>query len=81
MLIIKCKDRLNTKIYLIDKTFKNQFTSIFKVKKLLSFCIINNEANTQVFNDIIEKFAKFEQNKYELIYDSSAVVKEVTNEK
>jgi hypothetical protein len=81
MLIIKCKDRENTKLYLVDKSFKSKFSSIFQVKKLLAFCVIENEANSQVFREIIQKYSNFEQNKSELIYDTEAVVKEVTTEK
>ena len=79
MLIIKCKARENTKIYLIDKTFKNYFTSNLKVKKLLAYCMIKNEANNQVFTEIVEKYKNYEQNNLELVFDSSTVVKEVTS--
>lgn len=79
MLIIKAKARENTKIYLIDKTFKNYFTSIFKIRRLLAYCMIKNDANSQVFTEIIEKYKNFEQNELELIFDSSAVVKETTS--
>ncbi len=81
MMIIKCKDRENTKLYLIDKSFKSKFCSIFQVKKLIAFCVIENDANSQVFKEIIQKYSNFEQNTSELIYDTEAVVKEVTTEK
>jgi hypothetical protein len=41
--------------------------------------MIKNDANNQVFTEIMEKYKNYEQNSLELIFDSSTVVKEVTS--
>ncbi len=80
MIILKTKERENTKLYILDKSFKSDFVKIFKVKKLLAFTLVQNEANNHVFKEIIEKFVNFEQNKCNIVYDSTSVVKEISNQ-
>ncbi len=53
---------------------------MFKIKRLLCFSLIKNEANTQVLHEIVERFTNFEQNKEELLFDSNELVKEITTE-
>ena len=52
-----------------------------KIKKLICFCVIKNEANAQVLEDIIRKFVNFENDKAELIFDDKNIMKETTKEK
>jgi hypothetical protein len=80
MIILKTREKPNIKLYILDKNFKSEFVKIFKVKKLLAFTIVQNEANSQLFKEIIEKFVSFEQNKCSLLYDSTSVVKEISNQ-
>lgn len=51
---------------------------MFKIKNLICFSIIRNEANNNVFTEIIEKLANYEQQKCQMVYDCEKVIKETT---
>jgi hypothetical protein len=88
MLILQCQGRENTKLYILDNGFKyvyynirKDLLNIFKIKKLTCFTITKNESNSQVINEIMEKFSNFESEKVKLLYDENNIIKEFTLEK
>ena len=88
MLILKCQNRMNTKLYILDIGYKYYFIkfrkeliNIFKIKKLICFSLVENEANSQVLSEIMKKFTNFESEKASLVYDEKNIIKEYTLEK
>jgi len=75
MLLLKSKTK-NIKLYLIEKNYSQNFLKAFNLKRALAFSIIKNEANEQLYCDLIEKLKLFENNSLEIIYDNENIIKE-----
>ena len=49
-------------IYFIDEEWQKKFLEIFKIKKLLSFVLLKNDSNKEIFNEIKNSFKSYNIN-------------------
>jgi hypothetical protein len=53
---------------------------VFKIKKLICFTILENEANIEPIKEMITKLWAFQQKNGDLIFKNDAVIKETISE-
>ena len=71
------------RIYFLDYSFLSDFLEIFKIRRLLSFSIVNNESVNQVYNDIIDKLKPFEVTSGSLkkLFDKDKIMNVISSER
>lgn len=71
------------RIYFLDYSFLSDFLEIFKIRRLLSFSIVNNDSVNQVYSDIIDKLKPFEVNSESLkkLFDKDKIMNVISSER
>lgn len=64
LLIIKNQVNKNIKIFFIDEDYNKDFLDIFKLKSCMGFCVLKNQCNEKVFNEIESKIAQYAIDKH-----------------
>ena len=59
LLIIKNKESKNIKIFFLDEDYNKDFNDIFTLKSCMGFCIVKNQSNEKVFNEIETKLSQY----------------------
>ena len=59
LMIIKNKVNKNINIYFINEDYNKDFLDIFKLKSCMGFCVLKNQGNEKVFNEIESKIAQY----------------------
>ena len=60
--------------------FRKNFLDLFKIKKLICFTIVENEANIEPMKEMLGKLGAFQQKSAELIFKNDALIKETISE-
>ena len=63
LILFRSKNDFNIHIYFIDENWQKNFIDKFRLKKLLSFIIIKNEINKDIFNEIKSVIESYDINK------------------
>ena len=59
LMLIKNQDNKNIKIFFLDEEYIKDFLDIFNIKNCMAFCIIKNQSNEKVFDDIELKISQY----------------------
>ena len=59
LMILKNQHNKNIKIFFLDEDYNKDFIDIFNLKSCMSFCIIKNQNNEKVFNEIESKLSQY----------------------
>ena len=63
-MIIKNKVNKNINLYFINEDYNKDFLDIFKLKSCMGFCVLKNQCNEKVFNEIESKIAQYAIDKH-----------------
>lgn len=80
-LILKTTNKPEVKLFLIDKLYQKDFLDVFKIKKLLSFSLTNNEFNSKVIDEILSNTKNYNCNSSSITPVYSNNIKETIIEK
>ncbi len=59
LLILKNQINKNIKIFFLDEDYNKDFINIFNIKSCMAFCVLKNQNNEKVFNEIESKIAQY----------------------
>ena len=62
IILFRAKFINDISIYFIDEEWEKKFLEIFKIKKLLSFVLLKNDSNKEIFNEIKNSFKSYNIN-------------------
>ena len=62
LILLRAKYNENVHIYFVNEIWQKNFIEKFKLKKLLSFIVIKNDINQEVFNEIKKLFGNYDLN-------------------
>ena len=62
IILFRAKFNNDISIYFIDEEWQKKFLEIFKIKKLLSFVLLKNDSNKEIFNEIKNSFKSYNLN-------------------
>ena len=62
IILFRAKFNNDISIYFIDEEWQKKFLEIFKIKKLLSFVLLKNDSNKEIFNEIKNSFKSYNIN-------------------
>ena len=62
IILFRAKFINDISIYFIDEEWQKKFLEIFKIKKLLSFVLLKNDSNKEIFNEIKNSFKSYNIN-------------------
>ena len=74
-MILKNQQNKNIKIFFLDEDYNKDFIDIFKLKSCMCFCIIKNQNNEKVFNEIESKLSQYAIDKKLTKIDENVVEK------
>jgi hypothetical protein len=59
LLILKNQVNKNIKIFFLDEDYNKDFIDIFNIKSCMAFCVLKNQNNEKVFNEIESKITQY----------------------
>ena len=59
LLILKNQVNKNIKIFFLDEDYNKDFIDIFNIKSCMAFCVLKNQNNEKVFNEIESKISQY----------------------
>jgi hypothetical protein len=59
LLILKNQVNKNIKIFFLDEDYNKDFIDIFSIKSCMAFCVLKNQNNEKVFNEIESKITQY----------------------
>ena len=62
IILFRAKFFNDISIYFIDEEWQKKFLEIFKIKRLLSFVLLKNDSNKEIFNEIKNSFKSYNIN-------------------
>jgi hypothetical protein len=59
LLILKNQVNKNINIFFLDEDYNKDFIDIFNIKSCMAFCVLKNQNNEKVFNEIESKITQY----------------------
>ena len=80
IILFRAKFTNDISIYFIDEDSEKKILEIFKIKKLLSFVLLKNDSNKEIFNEIKNNFKSYNINDENNRETSKNTIQEITIE-